>query len=38
MYESKLNLMETEIAIKFIKDTFERKLPKKLNLTRVSAH
>ena len=37
MYESKLNLMETEIAIKFIKDTFERKLAKKLNLTRVSA-
>ena len=37
MYKSKLDLMETEVAIKFIKDTFERKLAKKLNLTRVSA-
>ena len=36
-YISKLNLMETEIAIKFVKDTFERKLAKALNLTRVSA-
>ena len=29
--------IEAQIAIKFIKDTFERKLAKKLNLTRVSA-
>lgn len=36
-YQSKLNLLETEIAIKFVKDTFERDLAKKLNLTRVSA-
>lgn len=36
-YESKLNLLETEIAIKFVKDTFERELAKELNLTRVSA-
>ena len=36
-YESKLGLIETEIAIKFVKDTFERELAKALNLTRVSA-
>ena len=36
-YQSKLNLIETEIAIKFVKDTFERELAKALNLTRVSA-
>lgn len=36
-YESKLNLLETEIAIKYVKDTFERELAKELNLTRVSA-
>lgn len=36
-YESKLNLIETEIAIKFIKDTFENTFSKTLNLTRVSA-
>jgi len=36
-YNSKLNLLETEIAIKFVKDTFERELAKELNLTRVSA-
>ena len=36
-YKSKLNLVETEIAIKFVKDTFERLLAKNLNLTRVSA-
>jgi aspartate--ammonia ligase len=29
--------IEAQIAIKFIKDTFERKLAEKLNLTRVSA-
>ncbi|NCA97127.1 MAG: aspartate--ammonia ligase [Bacteroidia bacterium] len=37
MYCSKLNLLETEIAIKFIKDGFEKRLAKALNLTRVSA-
>ncbi len=37
MYKSALNLLETEIAIKFIKDTFERDLAKALKLTRVSA-
>ena len=36
-YNSKLNLVETEIAIKFVKDTFERLLARNLNLTRVSA-
>ena len=27
-YESKLDLLETEIAIKFVKDNFEKKLEK----------
>ncbi len=36
-YKSALNLLETEVAIKFIKDTFEKELAKALNLTRVSA-
>ena len=36
-YKSKLDLLETEIAIKYVKDTFERELAKELNLTRVSA-
>ena len=36
-YQSKLSLIETEIAIKFIKDYFERELAKALKLTRVSA-
>lgn len=36
-YKSKLNLLETEIAIKYVKDTFERALAEKLHLTRVSA-
>lgn len=36
-YKSKLNLLETEIAIKFVKDNFERILAEKLSLTRVSA-
>lgn len=36
-YQSTLSLIETEIAIKFIKDTFEKELAKALNLTRVSA-
>ncbi len=37
MYRSKLTLVETERAIKLIKDTFERELAESLNLTRVSA-
>ncbi len=37
MYKSKLDLLETEIAIKFVKDNFERELAKALKLTRVSA-
>lgn len=36
-YESKLSLIETELAIKFVKDNFERELSRALNLTRVSA-
>lgn len=36
-YQSKLNLIETEVAIKFVKDTFEKYLAKELCLTRVSA-
>ncbi len=36
-YKSVLGLIETEIAIKFIKDTFEKELAKALNLIRVSA-
>ena len=37
MYKNKLNLIDTEIAIKFVKDNFERELANKLNLIRVSA-
>ncbi len=36
-YNSKLNLKETEIAIKKVKDFFENALARELNLTRVSA-
>lgn len=36
-YQSTLDLIETEVAIKFIKDTFEKELAKALKLTRVSA-
>lgn len=36
-YVSVLSLLETEIAIKYIKDTFEKELAKALKLTRVSA-
>ena len=32
-----MNLLETQIAIKHLKDTFEKMLAKKLNLVRVSA-
>ena len=37
MEQVKLSLLDTEITIKFIKDTFERELAKALSLTRVSA-
>jgi len=36
-YKSKLSLLETEEAIKFLKDDFEKRLAKQLNLHRVSA-
>jgi aspartate--ammonia ligase len=36
-YVSKLNLIETEIAIKAIKDFFQKELSRELNLSRVSA-
>ena len=36
-YTSKLDLLQTEIAIKLVKDTFERQLARHLSLTRVSA-
>ena len=36
-YKSLLNLVDTQIAIKFVKDTFERELAKELKLMRVSA-
>ena len=36
-YKPQLDIKETEIAIKEIKDYFERELAKELNLTRVSA-
>ncbi|MGL4988753.1 MAG: aspartate--ammonia ligase [Cetobacterium sp.] len=37
MYKAKLDIIETEVAIKRVKDFFERDLAKKLELTRVSA-
>ncbi|MGL6099965.1 MAG: aspartate--ammonia ligase, partial [Fusobacteriaceae bacterium] len=37
MYKAKLGIIETEVAIKKVKDFFERDLAKKLELTRVSA-
>ena len=36
-YKSRLDILETEIAIKLAKDTFERNLAEALDLTRVSA-
>ena len=36
-YKSALGIRDTEIAIKKLKDFFERELAKQLNLTRVSA-
>lgn len=37
MYKSKLGILETEVAIKKVKDFFEKSLAKNLELTRVSA-
>lgn len=37
MYQSKLDLIQTEIAIKLVKDNFERNLAQSLGLIRVSA-
>lgn len=37
MRASENNIIETEVAIKFIKDVFERELARNLSLTRVSA-
>lgn len=37
MYKSKLDLMQTEHAIKYLKATFEGELASALNLTRISA-
>ena len=36
-YQAPYGIMDTERAIKFIKDFFERELSKALNLTRISA-
>lgn len=36
-YQSVLDIKETEVGIKYVKDFFERELAKQLNLTRVSA-
>lgn len=36
-YATFMDIKETEIAIKYVKDIFERELAKELNLTRVSA-
>lgn len=36
-YTDKLSILDTEIAIKLVKDTFEKKLAENLTLTRVSA-
>ena len=37
MYKSKLNMKETQKAIKILKDSFEKNLAEALNLDRVSA-
>lgn len=36
-YKNKLGILDTEIAIKLVKDTFERRLAENLHLIRVSA-
>ena len=35
-YTSRLDLIQTELAIKYVKDTFEQELAKELKLMRVS--
>ena len=37
IYENKLNLFDTQVAIKFVKDTFQKELIKQLKLVRVTA-
>ena len=36
-YTKKLDLFETQLAIKFVKDTFQKELIKQLDLVRVTA-
>ena len=36
-YHNKLSIIDTQVAIKLVKDTFEKKLAHNLNLIRVSA-
>ena len=36
-YKNKLDLITTQVAIKYVKDSFEKNLAESLNLTRVSA-
>lgn len=36
-YKSYLNLKDTQVAIKFVKDTFQKELVRRLNLQRVTA-
>ena len=36
-YQPAIDIKETEIGIKYVKDYFERELAKQLNLVRVSA-
>lgn len=36
-YEPKIDLRETQTAIKIVKDFFQKELTRQLNLTRVSA-
>lgn len=36
-YENKLDIISTEVAIKYVKDLFERRLAHHLNLMRISA-
>lgn len=37
VYENKLDIISTEVAIKYVKDLFERRLAHHLNLMRISA-
>ena len=36
-YENKLDVISTEVAIKYVKDLFEKRLAHHLNLMRISA-